>query len=288
MKIRTDYVSNSSSSSFIIGNSQFMENFKIGKKKLIDTLKALLPEKEHNGFRVYDMRQARDVKALEKIEGCLDGFSCTLSYIDRKHGDCLTAGDTGYETWGKFKESFVELYDIRNWNDWNKDEDYYQYIWKYDNDGKCTDTKKVKPPKWMIETIKKFRHDSGVITNWEAAHRPETRFVIHFDDNVIWELKGVNEYGRKDNFETPYFDRKTLTKDQKEKNKQIRNSKWETESYTFDRICEILMTYWIENGIIDPNDEVFVEEFGDDGYAGYPNRYPALYAETIAFCGHEG
>lgn len=288
MKIRTDYVSNSSSSSFIIGNSKFMEYFKIGKKQLIDTLKALLPEKDHKRFRVYDMKQERDVKALEKIEGCLAGFSCTLSYIDRKHGDRLTSGDNGYDIWCKFKDAFIDFYDVWNWDDWNKDDDYYRYVWTYDKDGKCTDSKKVKPPKWMIDAIKKVRHDSGVITNWEAAHRPETRFVIHFDDNVICSLKGFQDYGKKDEFATPYFNRKTLTKEQKEKNKQIRESKWETESYSLDRLCEILMTYWVENKIIDLNDEIFIEEFGDDGYAGYPNRYPALYSDMISFCEHEG
>jgi len=287
MKIRTDYVSNSSSSSFIIGHSQFMEHFHIGKNVLINTIKALLPESEHKYFKVYDMTKKSDVKALEKIAGSLKSFSCNNSYIDKKTG-LLTGGNMGYETWEKFYDSFVHLYDIYNWGDWTDDKDYYQYIWKYDRTGKCIETKKVRPQKWMITAIKNVRKKCGVLSNWEAAHRSETRFVIHFDSNVICSLKGFTDYGQMDDLETPLGNRKTLTKEQKEKNKQIRESKWETESYTLDRLCEIIMTYWAENKIIDVNDSIFKEAFVDDGFAKYANCYPALHWDTVSFCEHEG
>lgn len=286
MKIRTDYVSNSSSSSFIIANSKVLEQFKIGKKQLIDTLKALMPEDEHKNFRVYDMHNKQDVKALEKIHGCLDGFSCTEAYLDPDTGR-LTSGNYGYEKWRDFRNAFFNIYDISNYDDWMNDDDYHQTIWKYDKEGKCIDTKDVKPPKWMINVIKHVRKDSGVLTNWEAAHRPEARYVVHFADNVINTIHGFEEPGMHEDLQTPYFGRKTLNKYQKELNKKIRESTWETENYSLDRLCEILMRYWIDNGIIDHNDDIFKKIMGEEAFKD-TRRYPALYYDMISFCGHEG
>lgn len=289
MKVRTDYVSNSSSSSFIIANSKMLEKFKIGKQDFIDAFKALLPEKEHKNFRVYDMHQKRDVKALENIKGCLQGWCCSESYVDKNTGQ-LTNGDFAFEKWSAFRDVFQDVFDIYCYGDYNNDDDYEHHIWKYDKkDGHCIESKTVPAPKWAIKLIRKIRKELGALDNWEAAHRPETRFVIHFDDNVLWELEGCQTRGKYEKLETPWGGNKGLTKYQREKNKEIKISTWNSEGWSLDRVCEILMRYWVKIGRIDPKDPIFTELLGEERMKEEnPDLYPALYFDIISFNGHEG
>lgn len=84
----------------------------------------------------------------------------------------------------------------------------------------------------IVDFCKKIRKDLGIITNLEVLECELSRFFIHIDDNMIW-VKGTVEKGKPDEYQT--------------------------EFYTYERVCEIIFNYLVKIGKINPNDKEYLE-----------------------------
>lgn len=279
MKIRTDYVSNSSSSSFIIGNSDFIEHFNIKKNDIVDAFKAMMPKENFKHCSIYDMTNKKDIKRLDNLD-ILKGFTCNLSYVEYKTGN-LVRWNRNYEQWEKFVESFSDAFDLIIHGAHDVDETKIR-VPKYDKKGIFQYCEHKPAPKWMIDVIRKMKERLGVLSNWEVAHRPESKFVVHFDENEICDIDGFCTYGKHEDLETPFGTHKGLTKYQKEINKEIKNSIYETDSHSMHRICELLANYWIKNGRINPDDDFFKDSENTN------SPLSDFYESIISYCLHEG
>lgn len=279
MKIRTDYVSNSSSSSFIIADNEMFDHFNIKRKDIYNALKALMSPENFKYCYLYDMRNERDIKRINKIEWPLNDWSCNMCYVDNTTGRLTWDYGDKVSEWEKFKNSIEHAHHlyVEDYGDLDKAE---LRIPQYDENGLYIDEKIEPIPDWLKKTIKETRKKLGVLTNWEAAHRPEARYVIHFGDNEVNTIEGINVRGKCEDLERPWQENGELTDYQKEVNEEIRTSTWETECYTIDRLCEVLVKYWIKIGKIDPNDVFF--KVADT------NPMAEMFENIISYCWHEG
>ena len=94
------------------------------------------------------------------------------------------------------------------------------------------------------EFIKRVRKNLGIKTMKEVLHDKDSTFMFHFGDNDIYEINGMTELGQAD--ENKYNTEK--------ENEKIRNSKYESESYSAKRFFEILIRYFVERGKVDLSD----------------------------------
>lgn len=250
MKQRTDYVSNSSSASFILRDSPMLKEFSIDKQKLIDTFKALLPKADKNRFQVYDLQDGYDLKKAEDIRGTLECFYATDCYLN-KDLNKLVLDYHNYEQWDTLIEALKDAHCLMFHSPY--DEEHCQMsIYKYNEDGTFKSHDFVNAPDWIMTFIQKSRERLGILTNWEVCLRPESKYLIHFDDNAITSLQGYSTHGKNQEiieYEDKVYQQKLMD--------EVKNSPYITEYYTLDRIMELLVMYWENNGIIDKNSEFF-------------------------------
>ena len=94
------------------------------------------------------------------------------------------------------------------------------------------------------EFIKRIRKNLGIKTMKEVLHDKDSTFMFHFGDNDIYEINGMTELGRADEYKY----------NTEKENEKIRNSKYESESYSAKRFFEILIGYFVERGKVDLSD----------------------------------
>ena len=81
MKVRKGFVSNSSSSSFIIQNCDLIDYFNITKKDIVDSIKHLLGNCEYKDcFYVYDLKDICDYIIIPRIDNYYT-FNLSLIYL---------------------------------------------------------------------------------------------------------------------------------------------------------------------------------------------------------------
>ena len=280
MKTRSDFVSNSSSSSFILKDVGFFKYFGITKQDIDDALADLCGGRKALAEQLDDeITKCEEVLAKAKIEAGLsittnDNLKFTIEYqsnrlrelktkglsiwyiydmTDKKdrqacfkewddHFASLFAPEEGeYEMWNKFEKmlrwkcNFYNVLKVINGKDKTLKESKYnrkidKYIYRTVPGG--------------AEFIKRVRKNLGIKTMKEVLHDKDSTFMFHFGDNDIYEINGMTEPGRAD--ENEYNTEK--------ENEKIRNSKYESESYSAKRFFEILIGYFVEKGRIDLSD----------------------------------
>lgn len=340
MKTRCDFVSNSSSSSFILSNSPIFEHFKITKEELNNAIIDLLGKDYVNEYKanckklhleyaecandldvkygvesgfgpywIYDMSIESDRKeALDRFGSLLSEWDC--------HSFLSTANDTNFTSiksaiahYERVCKDIGEIYQLRNcWDGIVRSEKEAKEleIWTKTNEKQpdgCYGFRSPAPD-FVGKLLLDIRKRCGVMTNKEVLEQEFSKFFVHFDDNVLWSINGSTVSGKNEEvYENP------RSEYEKKHNEEVESSIYESESYTKERVFEILWNYWVKKGLIDPDDEEFLKEYypmseyqrimKEDEPAKYDYvkfdtsnernlSYHDLVDEILTFEGHEG
>ena len=268
MKIRTDYVSNSSSSSFIFYNTNFIENFKITKADIFDALVELYGKDKYQKW--LDARTDEGIKKavdewLAKNPGDKSWYPQHLDsewYHNERPFyvyDLSTEQEIVKEKWGNLLQGWDRIlpgteydFEVENCHKFDSflaavNEAYS--CWLHQGTDKELSDPDKKLPEDVKNVVKTVRKKLEIKTNLEVALDPESRFFIHFEDNLMSELEGFDEYGPKDLVgDGNYVD--WLKKDYPD----AANKKWTTEANSTARFMEILLNKLIEMKKIDVKD----------------------------------
>lgn len=279
MKIRTDYVSNSSSSSFVFSNMDVFDFFDISKKDILDALvdayevkgykKAksarLKSVKEHpdwheddlkygsfGPFYVYDLRDPTDKKeAVARWGGLLKEWTATncKRAVKRDGRKCVMIDNNAGRKFLFAIEGIAEIYNISRYEledvaKGGRAKQVKRFVRTVDKDPKTGLYGHFEPiNKELVALVRDMYKTSGVMTNLDVIRAKCARFFVHADDNELCGGK-FGEYGQKDDCS---WDKDAVKHD------------WTSESNTFDRVCEIVLTYLVKNGRIRPTDPKFLE-----------------------------
>lgn len=294
MKTRTDFVSNSSSSSFILKDVGFFSFFGITKQDIIDAIVEL-----HGGKELYD-KQLKD--AIVKLEDELANADASneskkwhIDYCKERLEELKTKGLNFWcvydmtnekdceECFREWDKHFAEWYAPNEGeaSTWHEIIDALQFKCGFSNiddvvNGRAdeleTSTYDYEPGKNAYVQfpggaafIKYVKDKLSAKTMKEVLHDKDCTMMIHFADNEVHALKGMSDYGKGDlhDWNTP------------EMIEQCKNSCWDSRSCTSDRFFEVLIKYFIGKGKIDLSDSKFLEFWCvDDKDGWYKKTYP--------------
>ena len=305
MKIRTDFVSNSSSSSFIIGESEIFQNFAITKQDILDALidayNAEAYEKDVERCRkscekypeyyaknikyndygpiyVYDLSDENDRnKAIDMWGELLSDWTSTNTHFgdDGK----VYIGADNVRRFENIVDNIAKIHGAYEWSIMSyilgeTTEVPKKFIRSNEKDPETGNYGHYEPlDQNVIETIKELKEKVGYMTNLDVLKCDLARFFIHADDN------GLPCCGHKD-------------------------ENYDSEEGTYDRVCEIIYNYLVKKGKIKPDDQAFMEEMRiDDKYLSALDKengnlwdfvngknltYKDLRYSTLTQCMHEG
>lgn len=265
MKIRTDYVSNSSSSSFVLAQNELFEFFNITKADIMDAIIEAYGRKSYNEevksvarsvakqpewhedeikfgsfgpIWVYDLWDKDDKKeAIERwgrLLGEWDANNCHYVCNGKKKEEVLF----GTNAISKFNNIIDGVSDILDVSRWELRESSKSAKCKVDRfirsnkrDPKTGEFGHYEPmPDYVGKFLRDLRTEAGIMTNLDVIKSKVARFFVHADDNQM-----------------PYGDSIDQTEE------------FDTESWTFDRLCEVLLRNLVNLGKVNPNDPKFLE-----------------------------
>jgi len=282
MKVRNDYVSNSSSSSFILADHEIFHHFNITKYDIMNALVEIYGRERHKNevqrkreymaahpeyfekkerkdgnvgpFWVYDMTDKKDRKeAISRWGSLLKGWDANnCHFVYEKGKGCIATGGENSIRYQSMIDNIAEIYGMHHWDlrehAVNPKEEVTRWVSSNKKDPKtgCYGHDEPADPT-TVAFADRLRKDLGIMTNLEAIKCKAARFFIHADDN---ELCGdeISESGAKDKD----YNKKT---DKWEPGK----AKWDTQSYTYDRVCEVLLDHLVKDGRINLTDPKFLE-----------------------------
>lgn len=280
MKIRSDFVSNSSSSSFIIADDKnaFVRKFKLTKQDFVDAIIDLSGGKDeykkyvaehkckwHDGswFHIYDKKNRADKKVfngksvdyLKEWPNCIFGYDWKNDKLFRSDGWNLSDYDQAYRV-------LRDVYCLP----WHYNI-YAKTNWVYEYDTKTKRSEKKKVPVYVDKVIRELYRHCGILTNYDVLMMNFSRFLFRFGDNDIYRLKDVQVPGKSDE---PFT---TGTEYAKKYNDDIKNSIYETDSHSIQRVCEVMFNWFKANGKLPGlKDETWKD----------------LYNDVVAVTMHEG
>lgn len=263
MKIRTDYVSNSSSSSFVFQHSRLLEHFNIKKDDIVNAIRDLLPEEEKKFFDVYDLNDKKDKRRARRWKSLLEGWESSMTIYDEKR--CQLYGGSYakcmFMEWQQFISVMEQVFDFRNTWDIihasDKKKPMARHI-RSDDDGYNVSVEEEELPDYVVKTVQEVRRKKGIMFNWDIVLLGISQYLIHFSENTVLTMDGVNKDNKK---------------------------KYKTDSYSMERVCEVLVNYFIKNGKIDPNDQYILDQKKKD--KSY-QIYKELADDILTCCMHEG
>ena len=320
MKIRSDFVSNSSSSSFIIADNNIFNYFDITKNDIINALIDLYgkdqyelyqknqkerrkdPERssyltkaekkypnEVGPFYVYDLSDKNDKKkALALWGNLLNGWDSLYLNYDRNDKQYVQdRKKRNFHEYENICHQIAELYHLNTFDGVVKSEKEIPLVDRFVRTNKRQpgggygySTK--KGCKDIAKFLLKIRKDMGILSNKDVLKLKFSKFFIHFDDNEIYNLDGMNcasKHGRL--YDKPCDDYEM------DHNKEVKNSIYESDSHCNERLFEILFNYFASKHMIKIANKYFLKA------AGYPKdkktlNYIDLFDNIIAGCIHEG
>lgn len=230
MKTRSDFVSNSSSSSFILSKPLLFKHYGISKKDITEALLDLYGGKEkfdsycdghYEPFKVYELPADLD-KAIVDY-GCL--LSCWDQFVP------IDVSDKFLDSPGKATDLFKKLLETVS-------EAYGAYIFRGTEEELNNKWSDAIIPDTVKSAVLDIRKKLGVKTAAEVLNDDNAWLFVHFDDNEAFALSRMKECSKAD------IARFSSEDDIKEAEK----SELTTENYTFHRLVEILLLKLAEKG----------------------------------------
>lgn len=250
MKTRYSYVSNSSSSSFLLKESKATKNltskdwnemivslFEDYENRLEDFLRIekelKLKKDSHPLFCAFDMKTDR-AEAESYMKDILEGWMASNCVI-RNGKMQLRSKDVIYK-WHAFCEKIRMLVENEMIEDMGCD---YANAWvRINSRNEIREYPPVVDVSYADGTWKRINVDGkylrmleekwdemGLCDNYDVLKNEKTRFAIHFDENECASIEGVSD----------------------------EEGKWETESWSYGRLCEIFAKWLVEHGKV-PSD----------------------------------
>lgn len=238
--IRNDFVSNSSSSSFIIGNSFFTDHFKITAQDFKDALIHLGIKKLH-----YDFCDTQNKKEANKVFKEWDGL-LEQWFAHIMPDDHLPEGYGDHSKFIKFLDTLSEVYGYIG---------DYNFMKAYVTGNKSKDPDEHVPVaayKVFLKAKKKYH----IFTMKEVAHCENAMFFCHMGDNDIWDLDGASIYSVDQCYDDDGKIKKYIDKKEFKKAKKYN---FETDDYTFERILELIVRYWVSTKRVNLDDPEFID-----------------------------
>ena len=264
MKIRTDYVSNSSSSSFVLGQNEMFEFFNTTKTDIMDALIEAYGRKnyesevasvaksiaEHPDWHeddikfgsfgpiwVYDLWDKNDRReAIERWGGLLKEWDANhCHFVNDPEGKVVRIGANTISKFNSIVDGVADIMDISRWDLRELSSSakckLERFIRSNERDPKTGVFGHYEPmPEYVGEFLRSLRTEAGIMTNLDVLKSKVARFFVHADDNQL-----------------PYGESSDP------------DEKFDTESYSYDRMCEVLLRNMVKLGKINPNDPKFLE-----------------------------
>lgn len=269
MIIRNDFVSNSSSSSFIVDDSSNFASVEITKedlKKAMCFLMNIDEDKADDYFVVLDGAIKEDVDKIEsEYKSILDDFSSPLVEVRRNDdGEIIQcySGSNKYNI-SKF-DSFCEMLELINnitsihYTVDDNDCEFKVYNRKKD----CFEDVDPELRSFITKMVKAAYYKLGIISNYEAISSGLGRFLIHVYDNYLSMISDMS-ISDSDEIDTHYY--KSV----------FDNIKYKTPDWTLIRFNEILIRAILK---IKPN-KLLSKKFNSDEFR---------FDDLVGGCLHEG